>query len=70
MGQDFRLNGFPIHSSFWVGEQAGGKAKPLEERTLDETMLVASGSCPTNTGTDEQCQVRKKNPPLQISPIT
>eukprot|EP01064_Diplonema_japonicum_P009602 TRINITY_DN17076_c0_g1_i1.p1 TRINITY_DN17076_c0_g1~~TRINITY_DN17076_c0_g1_i1.p1 ORF type:complete len:517 (+),score=105.77 TRINITY_DN17076_c0_g1_i1:117-1667(+) len=46
MGQDYKNNGFPIHSSFWVGDQVHGmRVKPIEERTWSDTMLLATGSC-------------------------
>eukprot|EP01059_Diplonema_ambulator_P002656 TRINITY_DN12298_c0_g1_i1.p1 TRINITY_DN12298_c0_g1~~TRINITY_DN12298_c0_g1_i1.p1 ORF type:complete len:502 (+),score=61.17 TRINITY_DN12298_c0_g1_i1:68-1573(+) len=45
MGQDFKNNGFPIHSSFWMGDQVTGRVKPTEERTWADTMILATGSC-------------------------
>ncbi|KAJ9452085.1 putative WD repeat-containing protein K04G11.4 [Diplonema papillatum] len=45
MAQEYRNQGFPIQSSFWVGETAYGKVKPIEERTWPDSMLLATGSC-------------------------
>ena len=44
MGQDLRMNGVMVHSSFFVGDHCTGKPKPVEERMLDDSMLVATGS--------------------------
>eukprot|EP01060_Flectonema_neradi_P036862 TRINITY_DN7245_c0_g1_i1.p1 TRINITY_DN7245_c0_g1~~TRINITY_DN7245_c0_g1_i1.p1 ORF type:complete len:511 (+),score=87.47 TRINITY_DN7245_c0_g1_i1:53-1534(+) len=46
---EFQNNGFPIESSFWVGEQAYGRLKSSEERTWEETILLATGSCGENS---------------------